>query len=66
MNIAIQKSALNTWMFVIVRRAPVASAGAREFDALGAGTVASIIDPFAAMMSALAQNCVELPRIMPS
>ena len=51
-NIAAQKSALNTWICVIVRRAAVASAGALKFDAPGAGTVASRVDPCAAMMSA--------------
>jgi hypothetical protein len=50
-------------MFVIVRRAPAASAGALEFDALGAGTVASIVDPSAAMMSAFAETVWKLPGL---
>jgi hypothetical protein len=40
-------------MCIIVRRAAVTSAGAPEFDALGAGTVAPMVDPCAVMMSAL-------------
>jgi hypothetical protein len=44
-NIAAQKSALNTWICVIVRRAAESMAGdAVRFDASGAETVAPIAD----------------------
>jgi hypothetical protein len=52
-NIATQKSALNTWICVIVRRAAVTFAGAAGLDASGTGTVApTIVDSCAAMIAA--------------
>jgi hypothetical protein len=49
-NIAAQKSALNTWICVIVRRTgESALAGAARFDAGGAETVAARSDSCAAM-----------------
>jgi hypothetical protein len=49
-NIAAQKSALNTWICVIVRRAAESMlADATKFDAADAETVASIADAGAAM-----------------
>jgi hypothetical protein len=52
-NIAAQKSALNTWICVIVRRAAESMpGGAVRFDASGAETVAPIADWCAAMGAA--------------
>jgi hypothetical protein len=49
-NIAAQKSALNTWICVIVRRTgESALAGAAKLDASGAETVAAMSDSCAAM-----------------